>query len=47
MARFEQRRWEADPAGLTRRDRQPCLYEVYLPDILVGRETLLEGRSDL
>ncbi len=43
MAKFEQRRWEADPSGLTRRDRRPCSYEAYLPDPLVGRQFTLDG----
>lgn len=43
MARFETRRWEGDAAGLTRRDRRPCYYEVYLPDPLSGRTFSLDG----
>lgn len=43
MARLEERRWEGDPAGLARRDRQPCLYSVYLPDPLTGRRFVLDG----
>ncbi len=43
MARFETRRWEGDPAGLTRRDRRPCDYEIYLPDSLAGRPFALDG----
>lgn len=43
VARFEVRRWQADPAGLTRRDRQPCDYRVYVPDRLAGREFVFHG----
>ncbi len=43
MASLEERRWEGDSAGLTRRDRQPCMYSVYLPDPLVGRRFVLDG----
>jgi Fic family protein len=43
MARIEARRWDADPSGLTRRDRRPCDYAVYLPDYLAGRQFALDG----
>ena len=43
MATLETRRWEGDLAGLTRRDRRPCNYEVYLPDPLAGRKFSLDG----
>ena len=43
MARFETRLWESDPAGLTRSDRRPCDYEVYLPDQVAGRTFALDG----
>lgn len=43
MASLEKRRWEGDPAGLTRRDRRPCTYEVYLPDRLASRRFVLDG----
>ena len=43
MASYETRRWEGQEAGLTRRDRRPCDYEVYLPDPLKGRLFVLEG----
>ena len=43
MATLETRRWEGDLAGLTRRDRRPCNYEVYLPDPLAGRNFSLDG----
>ncbi len=43
MARFESRRWDGDSAGLTRRDRRPCDYDIYLPDALAGRDFSLDG----
>ena len=43
MARFEQRMWEGNFAGLTRRDRRPCRYSVYLPDLLSERSFIFDG----
>lgn len=43
MANFERRRWEGDQSGMTRRDRRPCEYAVYLPDALTGRQFVLDG----
>ena len=43
MATLERRRWAGDFSGLTRRDRQPCDYDVYLPDSLSGRRFSLDG----
>ncbi len=43
IASWEKRRWEGDPAGLTRRDRRPCDYAVYLPDLLADRRFVLDG----
>ena len=43
MARLEARRWKSDATGLTRRDRRPCDYAVYLPDPLSGRRFVLDG----
>ena len=43
MASLEERLWEGDVAGLTRRDRRPCAYTVYLPDPLAGRRFVLDG----
>ena len=43
MARLEQRHWSGEVVGLTRRDRRPCAYEVYLPDRLHGRRFSLDG----
>ena len=43
MASLEERLWEGAAAGLTRRDRRPCAYAVYLPDPLAGRRFVLDG----
>ncbi len=43
MASLEQRHWPGEVVGLARRDRRPCAYEVYLPDLLSGRRFSLEG----
>ena len=43
MASFEERIWEPDFAGLTRRGRRPCRYSVYLPDLLEGRRFAFDG----
>ena len=43
MAHQEKRRWAGDVAGLTRSDRSPCAYSVYLPDALAGRPFALNG----
>ncbi len=43
MARFEERTWEGSFAGLTRRDRMPCRYSVYLPDFLSERFFSFDG----
>lgn len=43
MAHFEQRTWESGFQGLTRRDRQPCRYSVYMPDRLAGRKIALNA----
>ncbi len=43
MAQFEARRWYGNPQGATRADRQPCCYDVYLPDQLGDRRFTLEG----
>jgi len=39
-------RWPANPSsGLSRRDRQGCDYEAYVPDLLVGRTLALDGST--
>ena len=43
MATLKRRRWTGDFTGLTRRDRQPCDYDVYLPDSLRDRNFSLDG----
>ena len=43
MASLDVRRWESDFAGLTRRDRRPCSYSVYMPDRLAGRRFAFDG----
>ena len=44
MATLKRRRWTGDFTGLTRRDRQPCDYDVYLPDRLSNRNFSLDGK---
>ena len=43
MARFEERVWEPDFSAPTRRDRRPCRYSVYLPDLLTDRRFVFDG----
>ena len=43
MASLQERRWSGEIAGLRRRDRRPCSYNVYLPDRLHGRQFMLDG----
>lgn len=44
MAKVARRHWVTDAsAGLPRRDRPSCDFEAYIPDLLVGREVVLEG----
>jgi len=44
MSRVVKCRWESDlSSGLSRRDRQSCAYEAYVPDRLAGREITLDG----
>ena len=43
MSSLGERLWKGDVAGLTRRDRRPCVYTVYLPDPLAGRRFILDG----
>jgi len=43
MSKVVRRRWVSDAAGPSRKDRQPCEYEAYLPDPLVGRSFVLDG----
>ena len=43
MASFEDRTWEPDFSAPTRRDRRPCRYSVYLPDLLTDRRFAFDG----
>jgi len=43
VARVTRGRWRPDLAAPSRRDRQPCEYEAYVPDVLVGRALTLQG----
>ena len=43
MASLEPKTWNSGFRGLTRRDRQPCLYSAYIPDPLIGRRIALDG----
>jgi Fic family protein len=44
MSRLVRRRWPSSlDGGLSRRDRQGCQYEAYVPDLLVGRTFRLDG----
>lgn len=44
MSKVERRRWQSSlDGGLSRKDRQGCEYEAYVPDPLGGREFRLDG----
>ena len=44
MSRVLRRRWPSSlDVGLSRRDRQGCEYEAYVPDLLIGRTFRLDG----
>lgn len=44
MSRVLRRRWQSSfESGLSRKDRQGCEYETYVPDPLVGRAFRLDG----
>ena len=43
MASLQQKTWNGDSTGMTRRDRRPCTYEAYLPDQLQGRRFSIGG----
>jgi len=44
VAKVARRHWVTDAsAGLPRRDRLSCDFGAYIPDLLVGREVVLEG----
>ncbi len=43
MAEYVRKRWEPRFEGMTRRDRQGCSYDAYLPDPLAGWNLTLPG----
>lgn len=44
MSKIIRRHWQgAIDAGVSRRDRQPCVYQAYVPDLLAGRPIRLDG----
>jgi Fic family protein len=44
VSKVVRRRWQPDlDGGLSRKDRQGCEYEAYVPDLLGGREFQLDG----
>lgn len=44
MAKLVRKTWQADPArGLSRRDREPCSYESYIPDPIADRQIPIDG----
>ena len=46
MAYLEDRRWEGEATGFTRRDRRPCDYAVYMPDAISGRSFAPGRKTD-
>jgi Fic family protein len=43
MSRVIHRRWPGNPDALSRRGRQPCDYDAYIPDRLAGRPVTFDG----
>ncbi|MCA1704215.1 MAG: Fic family protein, partial [Actinobacteria bacterium] len=43
MSKLVRRRWQSFRDGLSRRDRQGCEYEAYIPDPLAERNVRLDG----
>src|ERR1700746_2264677 len=43
MSRVIHRRWPGSPDAPSRRGREPCEYESYVPDPLTGRKVTLDG----
>ena len=43
MARVVRRRWSSEHSAPSRRGRQSCEYEAYVPDPLLGRKIVLDG----
>ena len=45
MAKLVRRRWTSSFEGMSRRDREGCTYDAYVPDPLAGWNPMLTGRS--
>lgn len=43
MARIIRRRWASNPVAQSRRERLPCDYQAYVPDLLTDRRFVLDG----
>ena len=45
MSKVIKQHWRSElgGSGLPRKDRMPCDYEAYVPDLLVGRRIVLDG----
>ena len=43
LSKVVRRRWQSSLDGLSRRDRQGCEYEAYIPDLLSERQVRLDG----
>jgi Fic family protein len=43
MSRVIRGRWPGNPDAPSRRGREPCDYEAYVPDALAGRDIVLDG----
>jgi Fic family protein len=43
MSQVIHRRWPGNPDALSLRGREPCEYESYVPDPLIGRKVTLDG----
>lgn len=43
MSQLEEKIWRDGGSGRSRRDRQPCSYQLYIPDNLLDRQFLLDG----
>jgi len=46
VAKVTRRHWSTEAsAGVARRDRQSCVYEAYVPDLLTGRKLMFDGST--
>src|SRR5450756_711799 len=43
MSRVVRRRWTSDLGAPTRQGNRSCEYEAYVPDLLIGRNIMLDG----